>query len=240
MDAKAKGRAGMTSSQAAAILTGLQPRFLQGMNSAEVKSILATASIRRFNASSVITSEGDSADHLLLIVDGSARAYTVSPQGEKIVLRWIPPGEGIGWATLLSKPMEYIVSTEAVKNSSALVWDRAKIRSLAATYPKLLENALLLAYDYLILYRVLHIAASCQSAPQRLAQVLGYLAKEMGQRVPGGLELHVRNEELANEANVTIFTVSRLMGEWQRKGLLKKSRGKVVLRLPEELIRLEA
>ena len=67
MDAKAKGRAGMTSSQAAAILTGLQPRFLQGMNSAEVKSILATASIRRFNASSVITREGDSADHLLLI-----------------------------------------------------------------------------------------------------------------------------------------------------------------------------
>jgi hypothetical protein len=30
------------------------------------------------------------------------------------------------------------------------------------------------------------------------------------------------------------------MGEWQRKGLLRKSRGKVVLRLPEELIRLEA
>jgi CRP-like cAMP-binding protein len=240
MDAKAKGRAGMTSSQAAAILTGLQPRFLQGMNSAEVKSILATASIRRFNASSVITSEGDSADHLLLIVDGSARAYTVSPQGEKIVLRWIPPGEGIGWAALLSKPMEYIVSTEAVKNSSALIWDRATIRSLAAMYPKLLENALLLAYDYLILYRVLHIAASCQSAPQRLAQVLCQLAKGMGQSVSGGVELHVRNEELANEANVTIFTVSRLMGEWQRKGLLKKSRGKVVLRLPEELIRLEA
>jgi len=210
------------------------------MNSAEVKSILATASIRRFNASSVITREGDSADHLLLIVDGSARAYTVSPQGEKIVLRWIPPGEVIGWATLLSKPMEYIVSTEAVKNSSALVWDRVTIRSLAATYPKLLENALLLAYDYLILYRILHIAASCQSAPQRLAQVLCHLAKGMGQSVSGGVELHVRNEELANEANVTIFTVSRLMGEWQRKGLLKKSRGKVLLRMPEELIRLEA
>jgi CRP-like cAMP-binding protein len=218
----------------------LKSRVLEGLNSAEVATILASASIRRFAANSVITNEGDSADHLLLIVDGSARAYTVSPQGEKIVLRWIPPGEGIGWATLLSKPMEYIVSTEAVKNSSALVWDRVTIRSLAATYPKLLENALLLAYDYLILYRVLHIAATCQSAPQRLAQVLCDLTKGMGQRVSGGVELHVRNEELANEANVTIFTVSRLMGEWQRKGLLTKSRGKVVLRLPEELIRLVA
>jgi CRP-like cAMP-binding protein len=48
----------------------------------------------------------------------------------------------------------------------------------------------------------------------------------------------VRNEELAHEANVTIFTVSRLMVEWEKKGLLTKGRGKVVLRLPEELIRL--
>jgi CRP-like cAMP-binding protein len=173
------------------------------------------------------------------MLDGSARFYTMTPQGEKIVLRWIPAGEVVGLAVLLSKPVEYIVSAEAVKDSSALVWDRATIRSFAAMYPRVAENALLLAYDYLILYRILHVAVSCQSAPQRLAQVLGYLAKEMGQRVPGGLELHVRNEELANEANVTIFTVSRLMGEWQRKGLLKKSRGKVVLRLPEELIRLE-
>jgi CRP-like cAMP-binding protein len=134
--------------------------------------------------------------------------------------------------------MEYIVSTEAVKKSCALVWDRAVILSFAATYPRLLENALALAYDYLILYRTLHIAASCQSAPQRLAQVLCDLAKGMGQKVSGGVELQVRNEELANEANVTIFTVSRLMREWQRKGLLTKSRGKVVLRLPEELLRL--
>jgi CRP/FNR family transcriptional regulator, nitrogen oxide reductase regulator len=240
VDVKAKARAEMTSSQAAAILTRLKPRLLEGLSSAEVESMLASASIRRFAANCVITNEGDSAEHLFLTLDGSVRGFTASPQGAKIVLRWVRPGEVIGWATLMSKPMEYIVSTEAVKNSAALVWDRAGIRSLAAAYPRLLENALLLAYDYLILYRMLHIAASCQSAPQRLAQVLCDLAKGMGRSVSGGVELQVRNEELANEANVTIFTVSRLMGEWQRKGLLTKSRGKVVLRLPEELIRIEA
>jgi CRP-like cAMP-binding protein len=61
----------------------------------------------------------------------------------------------------------------------------------------------------------------------------------MGQRVAGGVELQVRNEELAQEANVTIFTVSRLMVEWEKKGLLTKGRGKVLLRLPEELMGLE-
>jgi CRP-like cAMP-binding protein len=56
----------------------------------------------------------------------------------------------------------------------------------------------------------------------------------MGQRVVEGIELNISNEELANEANVTIFTVSRLLSEWHRKGLVVKSRGSVVIRSSEE------
>jgi CRP-like cAMP-binding protein len=48
--------------------------------------------------------------------------------------------------------------------------------------------------------------------------------------------LNINNEELANQANVTIFTVSRLLSDWQRKGLLVKSRGKVVIRSQEALV----
>jgi CRP/FNR family transcriptional regulator, nitrogen oxide reductase regulator len=48
--------------------------------------------------------------------------------------------------------------------------------------------------------------------------------------------LQINNEELANQANVTIFTVSRLLSEWQRKGLLTKSRGKVLIRTSDELV----
>jgi len=230
----------MTRAQAEAILISVKSRFLEGLGSGETSAIMAAASRKRYAADSVITSEGDLAKQVFLLLEGVARHYTVSPEGEKVVVRWVSPGEVFGGAALLSEPVEYVLSTEAAENSSALVWDRAAIRGLAAIYPGLLENALLLAYDYVVLYRTLHVAASCQSAPQRVAQVLGSLAKGMGRRVDGGVELHVRNEELANEANVTIFTVSRLMGEWQRKGLLVKSRGKVVVRLPEELIRMKA
>jgi CRP-like cAMP-binding protein len=70
--------------------------------------------------------------------------------------------------------------------------------------------------------------------------VLGNLANGMGERVTEGVALDVRNEELANEANITIFTTSRLLSEWQRKGILTKRRGKVVLRSPENLMSSEA
>ena len=240
MQGEAKGRAGKTSSEAAAVVTRLKSRFLEGLDRAEVQSIVAAATWKRFSANSVMTNEGDRAEHFFLMLDWGARYFTMSPKGEKVVVRWLSPGEVVGGATFLSKRVTYLLSTEVAKNSSALVWDRATIRSLAGMHPQLLENALLVAHDYLVFYRILHVALSCQSAPQRVAQVLGYLAKEMGQRVSGGVELCIRNEELAHEANVTIFTVSRLMGEWQRRGLLTKGRGKVVVRSPEELLRIEA
>jgi CRP-like cAMP-binding protein len=59
------------------------------------------------------------------------------------------------------------------------------------------------------------------------------LTRGIGQEVPGGVELEVRNEDLANAANVTVFTASRLLNEWQRNGAVVKSRGKVLLRCPE-------
>jgi len=98
----------------------------------------------------------------------------------------------------------------------------------------------MIASDYLAAYRDLHVAASYHTASQRVAQVVGQLAREVGRRGFEGTVINISNEELANEANVTIFTVSRLLGEWQRKGLVVKRRGQVVVRSLEELVRLKA
>ena len=214
----------------------LKPRFFEGLSSSEVASIVAPATKRRFLANSVMAHEGDPADHLFLIIRGRARGFCLTPQGEKVPVFWFPPGEIFGGAAFLSKSVEYLVSTEAVNNSTVLVWSRTTIRSLSTQFPRLFENALLVSYDYFVAYRALHISATCQNARQRLAQVLGNLAVGLGQQVADGVELHIRNEELANEANITIFTASRLLNEWQRKGILTKSRGKVVVRSPEALM----
>ena len=116
------------------------------------------------------------------------------------------------------------------------MWDRAAIRGFIARYPHLTDNTLLVMFDYLALYRDTHIAMAYDTADQRVAHVLANLANSIGKRMALGIEVDVRNEELANEANVTPFTVSRLVSAWQRKGILTKSRGKVLLRSPEQLL----
>jgi CRP-like cAMP-binding protein len=226
----------VTSSEIGALVKDLKPRFLEGLAEPEVEAILAPAKQRRYLANSVVTNQEHPADHVFLILTGRARHFFITPDGQKTLLLWLPPGEVFGGAAFLSKPVPYLVSTEIVMDSRVLVWDRAAIRGMAAQYPRLVENALLIAYDYLVGYRTVHVALTCHTARQRLATVLVNLASGIGHEVPGGIELDVNNEELANEANVTLFTASRLLSEWQRNGMVVKNRGKVLLRSPKQLL----
>jgi CRP-like cAMP-binding protein len=183
----------------------------------------------------VITNQGNPADHLFLLTKGRARYFFDECGGRHILLHWLTPGDLIGGNTLLAKPASYLLSSETVRESSLLVWDRATIRGIAVQHPILLENALSIASDYLSWYLAAHVALTCHSAEQRLAGVLESLAGVIGQKVSGGVELDITNEELANAANVTHFTASRLMGRWQRHNVVKKSRGKILLRYPARL-----
>lgn len=123
-----------------------------------------------------------------------------------------------------------------VKTGCALEWDRATIRGFCARYPRLVENALEIVSDYLDGYLAVHVSMTCHTARQRLAQVLVNLASGIGHKVPAGVELSVSNEDLANAANVTPFTASRLLSGWQRSGMVVKTRGKILLRAPEQLL----
>jgi len=229
----------VTPSDIAAAVRDLKPRFLEGLAPPEIKAVLAAAKLRRYLENSVVTNQDHPAEHLFLLVSGRARYFYITPDGQKTLLLWLPPGETFGAAAFLSKPFQYLISTETVKNSCVLVWGRATIREFAARYPRLVENALLIAFDYLVVYRAMHVSLTCHTARQRLATVLVNLASGIGHSVPGGIELDVNNEELANEANVTLFTASRLLSEWQRSGMVLKNRGKVLLRSPEQLLSQE-
>lgn len=225
----------MTGPQLAAIHPRIQSPFFEGLAPLEVEAILGAARDCHFRAGAVIASQGTPANSLFLLVRGRARFFILTPDGHKILLMWLPVGEIIGGAAMQCRPSDYIVSTETVKDSTMLIWDRPTIRRLAVRYPQLLENALITAAEYLTFYVATHVALTCQSASQRLAAVLFNLAQGIGHKVPKGIELDVTNEELAEAANVTHFTASRLISQWARQGALVKTRGKILLHSPAKL-----
>jgi CRP-like cAMP-binding protein len=214
----------------------LKSPFLDGLDPPARKTILAGATQHRFAAKSVVTTQDRPADRLFLLTKGSARHFYITEEGKKFILEWLGPGDLFGARTILSTRSPYLTSTEMVTDSSALVWDRTTIRDLIARYPRLLENALLTASDYVAWHLMSHIGIASYTARQRLAEVLITLARTVGQETASGVTLDITDEDLANAANITIFTASRLISEWQRNGSLVKRRGKILLQSPDWLL----
>ena len=213
----------------------LNSRFFDGLAPGELEVVWAAAKERRYLANSVVTNQGSPADNLFLLTSGRARHFFITQEGQKTLLFWLTPGEVFGGVAFLSKAKDYLVSTETIKDSSVLVWDHSTIRGLAERYPRLAENALLIASDYLAWYLADHLALTCKTARERLAQVLVCLSGVIGQKVRDGVEFDATNEELANAANITPFTACRLLSQWQTDRAIVKRRGKILLRSPERL-----
>lgn len=216
--------------------TDAESRFLKGLTQTERVQVLASAKLRHIPAKKPVIQQNDPADHFFLITRGQARYFFVTDDRRKVILFRLGPGDVFGGATILSEPSRYLVGTETVKDSQVLVWERTSMSELTARYPRLMQNILLIAYDYLGWYITAHVGLTCHTAAQRFAAVLVTLARTVGQIGPRGMEVEATNEELASAAAVTKFTASRLMSEWQRSGVILKERGKVVISSPGRLL----
>ena len=208
--------------------------LLSGLKPHDIDLILAAGRPRRFPAKSVMTYQGEPAEHFLLLWKGRARFFYDTNREQKLILKWLTPGDCFGEAALLSEARPtYLVGTEAVSDSIVVEWSHETIRALVCRYPLVLENVLRIDMSYLSWYVSDHAALFSEKARQRLVSVLVRLATKFGQKVSGGIELDVTNEELAESANITRYTTSRLMSEWQKSGTIRKRKGKILLRSAE-------
>ena len=173
---------------------GTRSRFLKGFDPQSLKEILAAARPRRVPARSVVVQQEHPADELFLLTKGHARYFFITAKGRKIVLAWLLQGDVFGAAALLSEPSWYLVSKEAVTDSELLVWKRSVMEDLTARYPRLLQNALLIASDYMALYLSAHIGLTCHTAKERFGSVLVALAHDIWHKRNRGMELEVTNE----------------------------------------------
>jgi CRP-like cAMP-binding protein len=212
-----------------AAVAEIRPALLAGLADAELRAIVAASIVRKFRAREVMIHQETPAKHLYLLISGRARYFFVTRQGRKVLLRWLIVGDIAGAAALLQGNVSHLIGTEMVRDGLALSWDRTTMGQLTTRYPSLLRNALSVIIGYLDWYLTDHVALTYESAGQRVAAILDRLATTIGSSYPEGIGVDVTNEELANAANVTPFTVSRLLNKWQSSGVLVKRRGTIVV-----------
>jgi CRP-like cAMP-binding protein len=200
------------------------------------KTVFAAARLYRYKAHQIIFRTAEPATHLYLLRTGHVHFYRVAADGQQILLRRLAPEDIFGVGALIDDSVRYIGTAEAIDACDVLMWDRTCIRRFATCYPLVTANALRIVLHYIGLFARRHAALVTDTAQHRLAYVLTRLASRTGQLLYDGLEINVKNEDLASLADINRFTASRLLKNWERKGALQKSRGRVLIRRPEQIL----
>jgi CRP/FNR family transcriptional regulator, nitrogen oxide reductase regulator len=212
------------------------PAFFSGLTANARKLIVQSAEVRKFRPNSVIVNAGDQAVRLFLLKKGKVKYYRVTRTGDEVLLWWVSAGEIFGIAALAASPLRYIGTAQAVDDCELLVWSRKKIRQLAAAHDQLSQNALAILFHYLSEYADRLVGLVSETAGERLAHTLLRLGHRTGRVRSEGVEVAITNQHLSSLADVSAFTASRQLQQWEREGILRKGRGKIVIVSPESLV----
>jgi CRP-like cAMP-binding protein len=211
-------------------------RFFTGLEKSETRVILAAATQRKLKGGEIVARADEPASNLFLVKNGLIDYFVITSDGREILLMRLVSGNIFGVGAFLSDPAGYVGTSKSFHHSEVFMWGHTVIRQLAKAYPLLAENALRTVLRYVALFAERHIALVTKPAQERLAFALTSLGSRAGHMVPTGVEINIKNEDLASLADVSFFTASRFLQEWERKGAVEKTRGKVLIRSPEKLL----
>jgi len=213
-----------------------RPSLFTGLTAHQQEVVRKSAERRKFLANQIIVRRGDPATRLFLLTEGTAKYYRITTKGDEVLLWWLTPGDTFGMAALLAPSVPLIATAHAIDDCEFMVWSGERVRSLAATGEVLTQNALHMVLYYLAALTDRLVGLATGTAEERLALALLQLAPRIGEVRPHGVEVPIMNEDLASLANVSPFTASRQLKEWERRGILQKGRGKVHILSPESLM----
>ena len=79
---------------------------------------------------------------------------------------------------------------------------------------------------------------STEKVAARLSHEMVRLLNQVGHRVNGGVQIYLSREELAQLIGTTLFTVSRLLSDWDEQGIVSARRESVIVKNLEALVEL--
>jgi CRP-like cAMP-binding protein len=215
----------------------LTDRLLAGIEPDVQRTIITEAARRQLRPGQVLCRMDEPAEHLYVLLKGRVQLSRPVRSGHEVLVSVLTPGDVFGLVCLLTRRASYMGTAEAVEAGEAMVWDRATAQRLARRHPQLTANALTIALAMVAQFAARHEALIATSAPERLARALTDLGLQSGTRSADGIDIRINNEQLAALADVSAFTASRQLQQWEREGTVKKRRGAVRIVDPDGLLR---
>ncbi len=180
--------------------------------------------------------EGDPAKEIYFMERGRAKVYQVTSGGRQALIRLIDSGDVFGFPAILELAT-YSMSAEAMDDCKVRSWNVDTWMQLIVQYPLLGNNLALTALQAFETLRERFVYFSTQAVETRIAWALHLLGQQVGQITTQTIVIPEDSvqQDLADLAGTTIYTVSRILSTWERAGILSKSRGRIIVHQPTKL-----
>jgi len=190
--------------------------------------ILSRAVERRYRTNEIVYSANDAPSGMFGLLSGGVRLSQYTPAGKHIVFSTFSPGD---WFGVISEfdglPRPHNAVT--VEPSVLLHLPSAAFREIVS---RDWRNCFDLARSVVVLFRgTLELLSELRSLPYpaRVAQTLLAMSDHEVAVGSADADPRVTHEDLAAMVGVTRQTISRLLTEWERAGLVQRRYGRIRL-----------
>jgi CRP/FNR family transcriptional regulator len=207
----------------------LGPEALQELNALRQTSV--------YPKGTLLFVEGQPCRGLFVLCSGKAKLTASSRQGRSVIVRVANPGEVLGLSAVVSNSA-YEVSAETLGPAEANFLPRDRfIRFLQNHAEVSLQVAHCLSTE---LQRAYHQVSRIALAPSARAKLASLLLDWAGQEGPTtdkdvSLQLHMTHEEVGELIGSSRETVTRLLNDFRRRGLIETNRTTVTVLDPARL-----
>jgi CRP/FNR family transcriptional regulator, nitrogen oxide reductase regulator len=213
-----------------------QPFFL-GLSDSDLQIVLEAGRTHTVAEGEYFFIQEDPAEHLYLLERGQVKLGQVTADGQQVILNVIGAGAIFGLVGFVEDSI-YPASALAASDCRALSWDRPALARLAERFPRLALNAMRLMAARVNEFQGQIRTLSTERVERRLARTLLRLVRQVGKKEESGvlIDLGLSRQDLAEMCGTTLYTVSRILSQWERQGLIDAGREKVLIRSPHGLV----
>ncbi|MEJ2007223.1 MAG: Crp/Fnr family transcriptional regulator [Acidobacteriota bacterium] len=167
--------------------------------------------------------EGQLPEGIFVLLRGSVKLFVSLKGGKTLILRVVQSGEVLGLsATMSSNLAEY--TAETLSPTQFLYVPRKDFLALLELHPEICVSVVeVLSHQLREAVNMIHYSSGSQPAVEKLADLLELWIAENGEVTERGIELKLplTQEEIGQMIGVSRETVSRLLAEFEEKGVLE-------------------
>lgn len=202
--------------------------LFSGIPARECREIVSAAHEKQFARRQTIYLEGDPVGHMILMTSGCAKIVQFGQNGSEVILCLRGAGEVVGTAGLRPHG-RHCSMAQALSVSTALIWESAIFEGFLQRSLPLRRNITHILCQQLQELEERYREISTERVAARLSHQLVRLLNQIGRNVNGSVEISLSREELAQLTGTTLFTVSRLLSGWNKKGIVSTRREAVAV-----------